>query len=91
VAFRCFFRGRMENGKCLALIQLYKSKEVLWNSKSDNYHHKSIREDARKDMGDKIKMPVQDLKKKTTLLASYRREKWRIKKSHITGPCTKSG
>jgi hypothetical protein len=41
-----FFRGKMENEKCLALIQLYKSKEVLWNSKSANYHNKIIREDA---------------------------------------------
>jgi hypothetical protein len=34
-------------------------------------------------------MPVQDLKKKmTTLLASYRKEKSRVKKSHITGSGT---
>jgi hypothetical protein len=46
VAFRCFFRGRMENEKCLALIRLYKSKEVLWNSKSADCHNKSIREHA---------------------------------------------
>jgi hypothetical protein len=45
MAFRCFFRGKMENEKCLALSQLYKSKEVLWNSKSGNYPNKSIRED----------------------------------------------
>jgi hypothetical protein len=36
----------MENKKCLALIQLYKSKQILWNSKSANCHNKSIREDA---------------------------------------------
>ncbi|PNF25029.1 hypothetical protein B7P43_G06984 [Cryptotermes secundus] len=76
----------MEKEKCLALIRLYKSKEVLWNSKGTNYHNKSIREEAWKDVGDEMKMPVQDLKKKmTTLLASYRKEKSRIKKSHITG------
>jgi hypothetical protein len=82
VAFRCFFRGKMENEECLALIQLYKSEEVLWNSKSANYHNKSIRENAWKDIGDEMKVSVQDLKKKmTTLLASYRGEKSRIKKS----------
>ncbi|PNF25136.1 hypothetical protein B7P43_G01993 [Cryptotermes secundus] len=79
----------MENKKCLTLIQLYKSKEVLWNSKSANYYNKSIREDAWKDIGDEMKMPVQDLKKRmTSLLASYRREKSRIKKSHITAAGT---
>ena len=60
MAFRCFFRGKMVNEKCLALIQLYKSKEVLWNSKSANYHNKSIRVDAWKDIGDEMKMPVQE-------------------------------
>ncbi|PNF29987.1 hypothetical protein B7P43_G06964, partial [Cryptotermes secundus] len=66
--------------------QLYKSKAVLWNSKSANCRNKIIREDAWKDKGDEMKMAVQDLKNKmTTLLASYRREKSRIKESHITG------
>jgi hypothetical protein len=75
MAFRCFFRGKMENANCLALIQLCKSKYVLWNSKNANYHNKCIREDAWKDVDDEMKMPVQYLKKKmTTLLASYRRE-----------------
>jgi hypothetical protein len=57
VAFRRFFRDKMENVKCLAVIQIYKSKEILWNSKSANYHNRSIREDAWKDIGDEIKMP----------------------------------
>lgn len=79
----------MENEKCIALIQLYKSKEVLWNSKGANYHNKSMRKDAWKYIGDEMKMPVQDLKKKmTTLMAAYRREKSRIKKSRITGSGT---
>ncbi|KDR02897.1 hypothetical protein L798_04565 [Zootermopsis nevadensis] len=78
----------MKNEKCVALIQIYKSKEVMWNSKVVNYHNKSKREDAWKDIGDQMKMPVQDLKKMTTLLASYRREKFRIKMSHITGSGT---
>jgi hypothetical protein len=62
VAFRCFFRGKMENEKCLALIHLYKSKAVLCNSKSANYHNKGIRGDVWKGIGDEMKMPVQDLK-----------------------------
>jgi hypothetical protein len=40
----------------LALIQLYKSKEVLWNSKSANYRNKSTREDTWKDIDDEKKM-----------------------------------
>jgi hypothetical protein len=52
----------MENEKCLALIRLYKSKEVFWNSKSAKYPNKSIREDAWKGIGNEMKMPIQDLK-----------------------------
>ncbi|PNF15856.1 hypothetical protein B7P43_G09053 [Cryptotermes secundus] len=58
----------MENEKCLALIQLYNSKGMLWNSK----FLITITKVCAKN-------------KITTLLASYRREKSRIKKSHITG------
>lgn len=66
-------------------MKFYKSEEVLWNSKSANYHNKSILEDSWKETGDEMKIPVQDLKRKmTTLLTSYRREKFRIKKSQIT-------
>jgi hypothetical protein len=88
VLWRCFFQSKMENEQCLALIQLYTSKAVLWNSKSANYRNKSVHEDAWKDIGDELKMSVQDLKNMTSLLASYRREKSRIKKSHINGPGT---
>jgi hypothetical protein len=48
----------MENEKCLALIQLYKSEEVLWNSKSANYHNKSILEDAWKDISRELRNSV---------------------------------
>ena len=44
-----------------------------------------MREDAWKDISDEMKMPVEDLKKTTILLASYRREKYQIKKYHVTG------
>jgi hypothetical protein len=53
------------------LVQLYKSEEVLWNSKSANYRNRSIREGAWKDISDEMKMPLQDLKKMATLLASF--------------------
>jgi hypothetical protein len=36
--------------------------------KRANYRSKSTREDAWKDIGDEMKMPVQDLKKKMTTL-----------------------
>jgi hypothetical protein len=48
----------MENEMCLALIQLYKSKQVLWNSKSAKYYKESMGENAWKDIGDEMKMPV---------------------------------
>jgi hypothetical protein len=67
VPFRCFFRGKMENEKCVALIQLYKPKEVLWNSKSANYHNKSIRDYAWKDIRDEMKMPVHTKEKSLEL------------------------
>lgn len=65
---------------------MYSAKELLWNPKHANYHNKSLREDAWKDISGTMKIPVAELKKKmTSLLACYRREKSRIKQSHITG------
>jgi hypothetical protein len=66
----------MEKEKCLALIELYKFKELFRNPKCANYHNKSIRENVRKDIDDEMKMPVQELKKITPLLTSYKREKF---------------
>ena len=75
MASRCFFRGKMDNEKYLAMsfINIKRHcgiQKVLITTK------KSIREDAWKDVGDEMKMPVQDLKNQmTTLLALFRREK----------------
>lgn len=81
VAFRA-----MDNQSCRKLIQLYGIKELLWNSKSSFYHNKSLREDAWREISCDMGVPVPELKKKmTVLLSSYRREKWRISKSQITG------
>ncbi|CAF4947320.1 unnamed protein product [Pieris macdunnoughi] len=79
----------MDNEKCRILIQLYSAKEFLWNSKSTQYHNKSLRYDAWIEISKKMDIPIPDLKKKmTTLLASYRREKSRIAKSCRTGSAT---
>lgn len=76
----------MDNQSCRKLIQLYGTKELLWNSKDSSYHNKSLREDAWREISSEMGLPVPELKKKmTVLLSSYRREKWRISKSQITG------
>ncbi|CAH2004141.1 unnamed protein product [Acanthoscelides obtectus] len=65
---------------------MYGSKELLWNSKSRFYHDKALREDAWREIRAEIGVSVPELKKKmTVLLSSYRREKWRLSKSQITG------
>ncbi|XP_050537520.1 uncharacterized protein LOC126903409 [Daktulosphaira vitifoliae] len=83
------FATTMDNEKCRVLIQLYGAKDFLWNSKSQLYHNKSMREDACNEISSVMSIPVPELKKKmTTLQASYRREKSRIAKSLITGSGT---
>lgn len=79
-------RNNMDNEKCLELIRLYGEKKVLWNTKLAEYHNKTLREDAWRDISAKMGIDVAILKKKmTVLLSSYRREKWRMSKSLTTG------
>ncbi|CAK1600763.1 unnamed protein product [Parnassius mnemosyne] len=76
----------MDNQSCRKLIQLYGSKDLLWNTKNRFYHKKALREDAWREISAEMGVSVPELKKKmTVLLSSYRREKWRISKSQITG------
>lgn len=84
--FLCLCAPIMDNQSSRKLIQLCGTKELLWNSKSSSYHNKSLREDACREVSSEMGVPVPELKKKmTVLLSSYRREKWRISKSQITG------
>ncbi|XP_049773820.1 uncharacterized protein LOC126161786 isoform X1 [Schistocerca cancellata] len=76
----------MDHAKCIALIKLYKSKEPLWNVRNPYYRVKSVREQAWKEISDEMKMPLHLLKRKMTiLLASYRSERYRMKKSRNSG------
>lgn len=59
----------MDNDNCRNLIQLYESKELLWNAKNGNNHNTYLREDALQEISDSICISVDDL------LAKHRREK----------------
>lgn len=81
-----FTLPRMDQEKCLELIELYKNVKYLWDSKEKDYHNVNKREDTWKKFGIILNVPVHELKAKMkSLLGTYRREKSRVKKSHITG------
>ena len=72
--------------KILRLIIVYKSKPLLWDPKSINHFKKNLKEDAWREIGLEMDMPADQCKQKIIcLLASYRREKNKIKSSIGTG------
>lgn len=74
------------NEDVVMLIQRYEFYRCLWDNTLINYRNKDLREDAWKAISNEMKIPVGLLKKKmTTLLASNRKERSKIKKSLVTG------
>lgn len=70
----------------IQLIELYEERPVLWNPNNNNYHMKTLKYDAWKEIADKVKRNLKDVKQKmTSLLSSFRREKLKIKKGMGTG------
>ncbi|XP_031346793.1 uncharacterized protein LOC116173444 [Photinus pyralis] len=70
----------------LLLIEIYKNYEVLWNPRNENYYNKNLKVDAWKEIAAAVEQPEEACKAKIiSLLASYRREKAREKKSKGTG------
>lgn len=68
----------------IQLIELYEERPVLWNPNNNNYHMKTLKYDAWKEIADKVKRNLKDVKQKmTSLLSSFRREKLKIKKEWV--------
>lgn len=72
--------------KSLELIELYKKKSVLWNPKDPTYFKKPLKNYAWREIADSLGIEADECKNKMiSLLASYRREKAKIKKHLGTG------
>ncbi|XP_011143488.1 uncharacterized protein LOC105185577 isoform X2 [Harpegnathos saltator] len=71
---------------CMQLINEYRNREVLWNPRDSAYYNKVKKEDAWKELSEKIGKNSEEVKKKIeSLKGSYRREKARVKTSIGTG------
>lgn len=72
--------------KCLELIDLYEQYPILWNPKHGFYYNKIKKHDAWVKISDEMQLPKDEVKKKMeSILASFRREKGKGKKSIGTG------
>lgn len=70
----------------LRLVEVYKTKNLLWDPKHKDHFKKPLREDAWREIAVEINSTAENCKRKmTALLASYRREKNKVKKSKGTG------
>lgn len=64
---------------CL-FIDLYKEREYLWNPKHSDYKNKLVRFDGLTEIGNIMKISVEECEKKIkNLLSQYAREKKKIK------------
>ncbi|KAG8273161.1 hypothetical protein J6590_027496 [Homalodisca vitripennis] len=69
---------------CAVCLAPYKT-QFCTDSKHPEYYNKNKREDLWREISQSMNVSVKDLKKKMTLLESYRRERSREKKSQVTG------
>lgn len=70
----------------LQLVEWYQEKEELWNPKCAAYHMKNLKHDAWLWIAKNCSCEVEDVvKKMESLLASFRRERTKIKTSTGTG------
>lgn len=70
----------------LELISLYQEKPVIWDPKCPDYFKKNQKHDAWCDIAHSLGRDVEECKNKMiSLLASHRREKGKVKKSHSSG------
>lgn len=70
----------------LELISLYQKKPVIWDPKNPQYYKKNLKHDAWSDIAHSLERDVEECKNKMiSLLASHRREKGKVKKSHSSG------
>ncbi|XP_025196112.1 uncharacterized protein LOC112595201 [Melanaphis sacchari] len=80
------------NENVLKLIEVYRSKEIIWNPMNKNHFNKILKNDAwneiASELSDHISTTITANECKTkivTILAAYRREKMKIRKSIGTG------
>lgn len=68
------------NDSVLQLIDAYRIRPVLWNSSDPFYKNKNKKEDAWRELAELLKTDSAEIKKKMqSLLASFRREKQKLK------------
>ncbi|VEN62484.1 unnamed protein product [Callosobruchus maculatus] len=73
--------------KTLFFIGRYKAYNVLWDPSHKDHYNKMKREDAWSEIADEVDCTVDICKKKmSSILASFRRERQKIKKSRGKGP-----
>jgi hypothetical protein len=53
---------KMDQIICIQLIETYKKYPILWNSREKAYHNKNKREDAWREIGAYLQLPVSVLK-----------------------------
>ncbi|XP_077299057.1 uncharacterized protein LOC143920193 [Arctopsyche grandis] len=72
--------------KALQFINLYKSATALWNPNDENYFRKYERNSRWEEIADVMQADVELCKRKMiSLMASYRREKCRIRNTQARG------
>ncbi|KAF5308020.1 hypothetical protein FQR65_LT18285 [Abscondita terminalis] len=72
--------------KILSFIDKYKERDILWDPTHPEHYHKIKKEDAWMELAEEVGCEVEQCKQKmTSLLASLRREKQKIKASTGTG------
>ncbi|GFT77808.1 MADF domain-containing protein, partial [Nephila pilipes] len=70
----------------LELIRIYKTKSILWDLKHEDRSKKNLKKDAWEEISAEMNISVDQCKRKiTSMLASYRREKNKIKSNKDTG------
>lgn len=74
------------NENTLKLINVYRTKSLLWDPKHVNHFKKPMKEDAWREIESEMNISAENCKKKMiSLLSSYRREKSKVKNSQGTG------
>ncbi|XP_073846308.1 uncharacterized protein [Musca autumnalis] len=72
--------------RILQMISMYRDRECLWNTKSELYRRKDLKERAFKEIGREFNMTVTDVKKKLkSLRATYLLEKKKVEESIKAG------
>ncbi|KAG5867873.1 hypothetical protein JTB14_028313 [Gonioctena quinquepunctata] len=75
-----------DEGKILNLIELYREKPVIWDSKNKDYYKKHLKLDAWEEIGSAMGTSGDECKRKIiNILSSWRRERAKERKSVGTG------